>query len=338
MGRRTRQKQQQKREQAAQKQRSPETGEHDREESQHQQESADLGHVSVLLKPAIQFLNIRRGGTYADVTLGLAGHSSAIAQHLGPDGTLIAFDRDEHALRIAADRLERTLRELGTEAPQLRLVHASFSRIGEYVSPATLDGLLADFGVSSIQLDDAARGFSFRADGPLDMRMNAQEDRSADQVVNHLDEQTLADVIYELGEERRSRRIARAIVRARPIRTTAHLAEVVSAAAPAMYQPGKRQIHPATRTFQALRMFVNRELEEVEALLTHAPALLGTGGRLVAISFHSLEDRRVKDHMRDLSQSGTYDLLTKKPVTADEQELNRNPRSRSAKLRAAQRR
>ena len=168
------------------------------------------------------------------------------------------------------------------------------------------------------------------------MRMGAGEERTADQVVNHMDERELADVIYELGEERRSRRIARAIVRARPIRTTAELAEVVAVAAPANKQPGRRTIHPATKTFQAIRMFVNHELEEVEALLEQAPTLLRSGGRLAVISFHSLEDRRVKDHMRSMAQKGVYRLITKKPITASEQELESNPRARSAKLRGAE--
>ncbi len=316
---------------------SPQVGEQGQEEIELLSEGAQLGHVSVLLQEAIQFLNLRRGGTYVDATLGLGGHSAAIAQRLGPDGRLICFDRDPNALRIARERLDALQSELGSKAPQIEWVHAAFSQVGDHVKAASLDGLLADFGVSSIQLDDAARGFSFRAEGPLDMRMDPQADRSADQVVNHLDEQTLADVIYELGEERRSRRIARAIVRARPIRSTAHLAEVVSVVVPAMYKPGQKRIHPATKTFQAIRMFVNRELEEVEALLTQAPAILRKGGRLVTISFHSLEDRRVKDHMRDMAQQGIYEVLTKRPITATERELERNPRARSAKLRAAQR-
>ena len=196
------------------------------------------------------------------------------------------------------------------------------------------DGLLADLGVSSLQLSDAARGFSFQAEGPLDMRMNPRSERTADQVVNHLDERTLADVIYEFGEERRSRRIARAIVRARPIRSTAHLAQIVAAALPAMKH---KRIHPATTTFQAIRIFVNRELEDLRSLLETAPqVLLPSTGRLVVISFHSLEDRMVKDAMREGAKNGVYRLLTKKPVTASEAEVDRNPRARSAKLRAAE--
>jgi len=194
------------------------------------------------------------------------------------------------------------------------------------------DGILADLGVSSLQLEDAARGFSFQAEGPLDMRMNPQAEPTAEQVVNHLDERTLADVIYKFGEERRSRRIARAIVRARPIRSTAHLAQVVSAAARPM-KP--ERIHPATRTFQAIRIFVNRELDDLQALLQGAPRVLRAGGRLVVISFHSLEDRMVKESLREGMRQGVWQLLTKKPLVALPEEIERNPRSRSAKLRAA---
>ncbi|MGE5324425.1 MAG: 16S rRNA (cytosine(1402)-N(4))-methyltransferase RsmH, partial [Actinomycetota bacterium] len=183
-----------------------------------------------------------------------------------------------------------------------------------------------------------ARGFSFQAEGPLDMRMDPREERTADQVVNRMREEDLANVIYEFGEERRSRRIARAIVRARPIRTTAHLAQVISAALRSMKHNGAREkIHPATRTFQAIRIWVNRELDDLQALLDAAPDVLRPGGRLVVISFHSLEDRIVKDALRDGAKAGVYRVLTKKPVEAAEEEIDRNPRSRSAKLRAAER-
>ena len=194
--------------------------------------------------------------------------------------------------------------------------------------------MLADLGVSSLQLGDPARGFSFQAEGPLDMRMNPMSGETAEQVVNHIDERKLADVIYEFGEERRSRRIARAIVRSRPIRTTQQLVAVVSAAARSDWK--HERIHPATRTFQALRIFVNRELDDLKALLETAPRVLKPGGRLVVISFHSLEDRIVKDALRDGARQGWYRLLTKKPVTASEEEIDRNPRSRSAKMRAAE--
>ncbi len=184
-----------------------------------------------------------------------------------------------------------------------------------------------------MHLDQAHRGFSFQADGPLDMRMNSAQTLTAAQVVNQADENDLANLIYEFGEERRSRRIARAIVRARPLHTTAQLAQVVKAAAPTMKSD---RIHPATRTFQALRIHVNAELDEIRALLASAPNLLKPGGRLVVISFHSLEDRLAKDALREGREAGLYEVLTRKPVTAGEEEVDRNPRSRSAKLRAAE--
>ena len=300
---------------------------------------------------------MRRGGIYIDATVGLGGHSYEIAKRLGAPGHLIGLDKDPAALEKAGFRLrasgfgqesdsstvlsspggDEMLARNDTEFldwPRVELRQASFASLAE-VRGLRADGLLADIGVSSLQLDDAARGFSFQADGPLDMRMDPQSERTAEQVVNHLDERQLADVIYEFGEERRSRRIARAIVRSRPIRSTAHLAEVVSAAARPMNQ-AERRIHPATKTFQALRIFVNRELDDLKALLEAAPRILKPGGRMVVISFHSLEDRIVKDAFREGARQGYFSLLTKKPVTATEEESSRNPRARSAKLRAAE--
>jgi len=294
----------------------------------------EAGHVPVLLKEAIDFLAVRRGGTYIDATVGLGGHSLEIAKRLGAPGHLIGFDKDPAALGIARARLG-IAGVSPADWPSVKLNHASFAEIGNELRPASIDGILADIGLSSLQLNDPARGFSFQADGPLDMRMNPQSERTAEQVVNQVDEVTLANLIYEFGEERRSRRIARAIVRSRPIRSTAHLAEVVSAAARPMNQ-AERRIHPATLTFQALRIFVNRELDDLQALLNVAPQLLKPGGRLVIISFHSLEDRIVKDAMREGARQGHYKLLIKKPVTANEEEVDRNPRARSAKLRAAE--
>ena len=306
-----------------------------------------VSHVPVLLKEAIDFLAVRRGGTYIDATVGLGGHSYEIAKRLGAPGHLIGLDKDPAALRIAGARLRASgvgpqtsdlsgARDEESEWPEITLLHRSFASLAE-VQGLRADGLLADIGVSSLQLDDAARGFSFQAEGPLDMRMDPQSERTAEQVVNHLDERQLADVIYEFGEERRSRRIARAICRSRPIRSTAQLADVISAAARPMNQ-AERRIHPATRTFQALRIFVNRELEDLKALLEAAPQILKPGGRVVVISFHSLEDRIVKDAFREgANQDRYYRILTKKPVTASEDESDRNPRARSAKLRAAER-
>jgi 16S rRNA (cytosine1402-N4)-methyltransferase len=295
---------------------------------------------------------VRRGGTYIDATVGLGGHSYEIAKRLGAPGHLIGLDKDPAALEIAKSVLGRSfLRSAQDELrtvvgqndwPRVELRHGSFADLANDQRPTTIDGLLADIGVSSLQLSDAARGFSFQADGPLDMRMDPQSERTAEQVVNHLDERELADVIYEFGEERRSRRIARAICRSRPIRSTAHLAEVISAAARPM-NPGRnkydqRRIHPATLTFQALRIFVNRELDDLKALLEAAPRILKPGGRVVVISFHSLEDRIVKDAFREGAIKDKYfRVLTKKPVTASLEEQDRNPRARSAKMRAAER-
>ena len=289
-------------------------------------------HVPVLPQQVLDLLDVKPGGVYVDATLGLAGHSSAIARRLGAAGTLIAFDRDPQAMLFARERLAALAEELGAAMPQVKFVERAFSAAAEEIAPGSLDGLLADFGVSSLQLDQADRGFSFRQDAPLDMRMDTRSGTTAGQVVNQMDEEELADLIYEFGEERRSRRIARAIVRARPIHTTAELAKVVSVAAPAMKGD---KLHPATLTFQALRIYVNNELGEIRSLLESAPSLLKTGGRLVLISFHSLEDRQVKDVFRDGAKQGSWEVLTRKPVVADEDEQRRNPRSRSAKLRAA---
>jgi 16S rRNA (cytosine1402-N4)-methyltransferase len=319
------------------------------------------GHVPVLLKEAIDFLAVRRGGTYIDATVGLGGHSYEIAKRLGALGHLIGLDKDPAALEHAREKLHgpntdkaggkvQSSLESGATGvlarqtrsekdwPEITLLHRSFAQLADdrrWTTDDGVDGILADLGVSSLQLANAARGFSFQAEGPLDMRMNPHEERTAEQVVNQVDEVTLANLIYEFGEERRSRRIARAIVRSRPISSTAQLAAVISAAARPMNQ-AERRIHPATRTFQALRIFVNHELDDLRALLDAAPQLLKPGGRLVIISFHSLEDRIVKDSMREAAKRGQYKLLTKKPVTASAQEMDRNPRSRSAKLRAAE--
>jgi 16S rRNA (cytosine1402-N4)-methyltransferase len=323
-------------------------------------------HVPVLLKEAIDFLNVRRGGTYIDATVGLGGHSYEIARRLGAPGHLIGVDKDPAALEKAGFRLrasgvggtqgpstalssavademlardDRSEERVEGDWPTVELRQGSFADLAndQRRTANDVDGILVDLGVSSLQLNDAARGFSFQADGPLDMRMDPHNERTAEQVVNHLDERELADVIYEFGEERRSRRIARAIVRSRPIRTTAQLADVISAAARPMNSE-QRRIHPATRTFQALRIFVNRELEDLQALLRAAPRILKPGGRLVVISFHSLEDRIVKDALREGSNKDKYfRLITKRPVVASKEEIDRNPRARSARLRAAER-
>ena len=311
---------------------TPERGGHGRKEG--------VGHVPVLLKEAIDFLAVRRGGTYIDCTVGLGGHSLEIAKRLGAPGHLIGFDKDPKALEIAETVVGSRSSVVGQHRswPKVELRHGSFATLADdrRLTTEGVDGILADLGVSSLQFSDPARGFSFQAEGPLDMRMNPMSEPTAEQVVNQFDERELADLIYEFGEERRSRRIARAIVRSRPIRTTAQLAAVVSAAARPMNQ-AERRIHPATRTFQALRIFVNRELDDLGTLLEAAPQVLKPGGRLVIISFHSLEDRIVKDAMREGARRGQYKVLTKKPVTPGADEIASNPRARSAKLRAAER-
>jgi len=295
-------------------------------------------HVPVLSQDVIRYLAVREGGTYLDCTLGLAGHASQVARLLGAKGHLIGFDRDPKALELAGERLKALAEELGEAMPRVTLIGEAFSSVAEHVAPGTLDGLLADFGVSSMQLDEPERGFSFQTDGPLDMRQDTRQGVTAAQVVNEMDESDLANLIYEYGEERRSRRIARAIVRARPVTTTGQLARIVAGSAPALKSD---RIHPATRTFQALRIHVNRELDEIRELLEAAPHLLKSGplkssGRLVVISFHSLEDRIAKDVLREVQARGEWTVLTRKPVVADEAETNHNPRARSAKLRAAE--
>ena len=291
-------------------------------------------HAPVLFEEAINFLRVRPGSTVVDCTVGLGGHASGIARLLKAEGHLIGFEWDTNALALATDKLDEVSRELDSQAPRVTLIGEAFSSIAKHLQPASVDGLIADFGVSSMQLDEAARGFSFQADGPLDMRMNMRSGLTAAQVVNEASERELADLIYKFGEERRSRRLARAIVRGRPVTTTGMLARIITSAAPAIKHA---HIHPATRTFQALRIYVNRELDEIQALMEAAPKLLKPSARLVVISFHSLEDRIAKDSLRDGARNGIWEILTRKPVTAGVEELERNPRSRSAKLRAAER-
>ena len=294
---------------------------------------AGIVHVPVLFQESMEFLRVRPGGTYVDCTVGLGGHTVGLLRRLGTKGRLIGFDRDPEALELAGERLGRAVEELAGEAPELRLISEAFSNLAGHVEAGSVDGILADFGASSLQFDEAHRGFSFQADGPLDMRMDTRTGPTAAEVVNRASERELADLIYEYGEERRSRTVARAIVRGRPVTTTGQLARIVARAAPAMKHGA---IHPATRTFQALRIYVNRELEEIKALLEAAPKLLKPSGRLVVISFHSLEDRIAKDSLRDGARQGTWRILTPKPVRATEEEIGRNPRSRSAKLRAGE--
>ncbi|MFQ5575448.1 MAG: 16S rRNA (cytosine(1402)-N(4))-methyltransferase RsmH [Anaerolineae bacterium] len=302
-------------------------------------------HRPVLLAQLLKALALTPGQNVVDCTIGAGGHAEAILQQTGPTGKLLGLDVDPTALTIAQARL-------APFAKRVELVRANFtalSRIAAEKQFAPVHGIVTDLGVSSMQFGIAERGFSFQHDGPLDMRMGPDAPRSADSLVNTLPEAELADLIYRYGEERRSRRIARAIVRARPITTTGRLAEVVARAV-----GGRRElkIHPATRTFQALRIAVNDELGALEQFLPQAAALLAPGGRLAVITFHSLEDRIVKRFFRQeatdclcpprqpvctCGHRAILHIITPKPWVASASEVSDNPRARSAKLRVAQR-
>ncbi len=302
-------------------------------------------HVPVLYQPVLAGLRPRPGGTYIDGTVGAGGHAEGLLAASAPDGRLLGLDRDPAALAVAH-------RRLSPFGQRVRLEQASYTRLAEIAPRAwpdfvPVDGILLDLGLSSLQLGDPARGFAFQAEGPLDMRFDPSSDLTAGQIVNTWPVDEVADIIYRYGEEQHSRRIARAIVAARPVRTTRELAAVVERAAS---RPGRRErIHPATRTFQALRIAVNGELEAVSAVLPQAVSLLAPGGRLAVISFHSLEDRLVKDFIRRLAR-GEDDAslpypapfepvlaeVTRKPLTAGVDEVAQNPRARSAKLRIAE--
>jgi 16S rRNA (cytosine1402-N4)-methyltransferase len=281
-------------------------------------------HYSVMADEALDQLAVRPEGSYLDATTGLGGHTGRIAQRL-TTGLVIANDRDAESLEMAR---HNTLEW----QDRIRFHHGPFSMLNEAVKEAgigQLDGILADLGVSRYQLTDPDRGFSFMADSPLDMRMDRSTGMTAADLVNHSDERTLADLIFQFGEERRARRVARAIVRARPIRSTQHLADVVLRAVP---RTGR--LHPATLTFQALRMAVNDEPGELDRLLQIGPELLRGGGRMVVISFMSIDDRKVKTKFKQLEKEGSARVLTRRPLQPSEEETARNPPSRSAKLRA----
>src|SRR5215472_17602595 len=282
-----------------------------------------------MLEEVLEWLRVKPDGTYFDVTLGAGGHSEAIARRL-TSGRLIGLDRDVQALAMARERLK-------TFGAKATLAMAPFSRIAEVarelgIPPA--DGVLADLGVSSMQLDQAARGFSFRQAGPLDMRMSAEDELTADEIVNRWPERELADLLYREADEHDSRRIARAIVRARPIRDTAHLATTVAGARKVW---GRQRLHPATKTFLALRIAVNRELEELGQFLSRTPAAMNSGGRWVVLSYHSREDRLVKRAFQEGERAGTLRVLTRHVIQPTDEEMAGNPRSRSAKLRCAER-
>jgi 16S rRNA (cytosine1402-N4)-methyltransferase len=285
-------------------------------------------HEPVLAAEVIEWLRIRPEGTYVDATCGTAGHAMEIARRL-TTGRLIGIDRDPQALAIARERLK-------PYEEKVVLVHAEFSKIGEVKADLNLppfDGVIADLGISSLELDSPERGFSFRWAAALDMRMNPDNPLTADEIVNQWSEKELADLLYQKAEERDSRRIARAIVRSRPIRDTEHLATVVAGARKAR---GRQKLQPATKTFLALRNAVNREEEELEQFLSRTPATLNSEGRWIVLSYHSLEDRPVKRAFQQLERERSFRVLTRKVIVPGEQEIRANPRSRSAKMRVAE--
>ncbi len=305
-----------------------------------------MSHVPVLYQEIIHSLEPHRGGFYIDGTLGAGGHAWGILEASSPDGRLLGIDLDPQALELARLRLS----VFGERAV---LVHSSYTRLQEHMKKLgwnQVDGIVLDLGLSSMQLDTPERGFSFQTDAPLDMRFDPENPVSADEVVNTFTEKELADMFFKYGEERHSRQIARAIVQSRPIHSTLKLAELVARVA---RRPGKHaeSIHPATRIFQALRITVNHELESVETVLPQAVGALLPGGRLAVIAFHSLEDRIVKQFMRTESTNclcpprqpvctcghkATIREVTRHPITPGEEEISQNPRSRSARLRVAE--
>ena len=302
------------------------------------------GHTPVLYQNVLTALNLHAGGHYIDGTVGAGGHAAGILECSSPDGRLLGLDLDPNALELAAFRLEPF-------GDRVSLHHASYTAMYEEALALgwdRADAILLDLGLSSMQLEDPERGFSFRFEGPLDMRFDPDGDFMADELVNHMPQVELADVIKRYGEDPRARAIAEAIVQARPLKTTSQLAEVIASKATTK----RRGIHPATRTFQALRIAVNDELDTLKAGLKIAVGLLSPGGRIAVISFHSLEDRIVKRFFRRESQdcicppeqlicncdhAATLRVLTKKPIRAESDEISHNPRARSARLRVAER-
>jgi 16S rRNA (cytosine1402-N4)-methyltransferase len=297
-------------------------------------ERSEFQHISVMSQEVQGALDLKEGAVVVDGTLGLGGHAVMMAAKIGIKGHLIGIDQDACAIDLARIRLKDF-------KGRLDVVKSNFSRLDQVLKDLgvdEVDAVLLDLGVSSLQLDDPVRGFSFRADGPLDMRMDADAATTAEELVNELPEKDLADLIFHYGEERFSRRIAQRIVQLRAgqrIRTTGELADIVLRSLPRGYQRDK--LHPATRTFQALRIAVNRELEVLEETLDRAFKHLKIGGRIAVIAFHSLEDRIVKDKFRTLAREGCAALLTKKPLRPTEAEAADNPRSRSARFRVLER-
>jgi 16S rRNA (cytosine1402-N4)-methyltransferase len=285
-------------------------------------------HTPVLAEQVIQFLNPRPGGFFIDATVGAGGHSRAILELTAPDGKLLAIDQDESALTQAGQ-------ELAVFGPRVVFVHANFRDVAQVAAAhgfSGCDGVLADIGISSMMVDDPSRGFSFMREGPLDMRMDRTQPLTAAEVLNTFSEKDIAGILFHYGEERRSRTIARSIVRGRPLQSTADLVRAIERVTGG---PRYGRIHPATRTFQALRIFVTDELKNLGIFLDSSMAIVGSRGRIVVITFHSLEDRIVKQKFREPAVAGS--VLTRKVVVANEKERQHNPRSRSAKLRAWER-
>jgi 16S rRNA (cytosine1402-N4)-methyltransferase len=298
--------------------------------------SSAVEHIPVLGKTLAEQINLPPDGVMVDATIGQGGHSFLFGQTLGPEGRIVGLDVDKESIRRAHFRLKDLV-------CKVTLIRANFSQISEQVHKEGIeevDFILADLGVCSSQLADVEKGMSFQQNMPLDMRIDERLKTTAADIVNKADEKTLADLIYKLGEDKASRRIARFIVRERQrqaITTTGQLAAIICKALGEQGQRRRSRIHPATRTFQALRIAVNNELENLEKLLASAPELLKKNGRIAVISFHSLEDRMVKNNFRQNEKGGIYRIITKKPLVPSQQEITDNRRARSAKLRIAQR-
>lgn len=289
------------------------------------------GHAPVLEVEVIEYLRPVRGGIYVDATLGLGGHAQRILEASAPDGVLVGLEWDEQALALARERLAG----FGGRVRMFRSSYADMAAVLRREGLTAVDGLLLDLGVSSLQLDRPERGFSFREDAPLDMRMDRRQAETAAGMIARLSREELADIFYNYGEERQARRIAAHLVRARessPIETTGRLADLVASAVPKKYHP--RTKHVATKVFQALRIAVNRELDNLVRVLADAPAVLAPGARVGVITFHSIEDRIVK---QAFAADSAYRIVTRKPVEPSREEIARNPRARSAKLRVAER-
>ena len=298
--------------------------------------SSKVEHIPVLARTLVEQVNLPRDGVMVDATIGQGGHSLLFGRTLGPDGVIIALDVDKKSIQGAQIRTKDL-------ACRVISIYGNFSEIGELVREQgveKVDFILADLGLCSAQLADAEIGLSFQTDMPLDMRIDKRIKSSAADIVNKADQKSLADLIYKFGQERGSRRIARFIVRerqGRPIATTGQLAAIVCRALGRPGRKRKSRIHPATRTFQALRIAVNNELDNLERLLDSASELLAQKGRIAVISYHSLEDRLVKNNFKANEQAGIYKIITKKPIVPSREEIGRNQRARSAKLRIAER-